>query len=534
MTTRKRGTVSLVLVAWVGGWAACGGAETTKTPDAPVAGRDGSVDRMAPPPPADSGVAMGDAPGAAVDAPPATDASPDAPAPRPAEGNVPAPWRAYLVGDPEGGGSADFADSAFSVEGSGRDIYDTLGFTFVAQPFTGDGEIVAQVRAMAGDALNPAAKAGVMLMADDGLVNPAAAWAGTFITPGTGAAGQWRADQGGTAATAGAGVETVPGWVKLTKIGLEVTFSYSPDGVVWIDFATQAMPGFTSTLYIGLAASGRDDLGMKQVTATFASVRVTQFAGSPPDAGAPPDASSGVPGVDGGLAGGPVPPQWSVNDIGTPLPGDARFQSGRFLLSGGGRDIWARADHGVFVYQRLAGDAEITARIPGVEATSTHAKAGLMIRASLLAEDVNTMWLVKPIDPADGNVQGLSFQWRPAPAQNSTARNQRFFLPPQTLRLARKAGNVEASILLANNQWFLVARQALALPEVVYVGLAVTAHDQNRVATGLFDDVTVTGQAAPPSPTAAPTPPSTTPPSPTPPPTPPPPDAPATEPDTGP
>ena len=177
---------------------------------------------------------------------------------------------------------------------------------------------------------------------------------------------------------------------------------------------------------------------MKQVTATFASVRVTQYAGHAARRGAPPDASPGVAGVDGGLPGARCRRVVGQRHRHAPA-GVGPFQDGRFLLAGGGRDIWARADNGVFVYQRLAGDAEITARIPGVEATNTHAKAGLMIRASLLADDVNTMWLVKPIDPAEGGTcRACPSSGGPARAQNSTARNQRFFLPPQTLRLARK------------------------------------------------------------------------------------------------
>ena len=342
-----------------------------------------------------------------------------------------------------------------------------------------------------------------MLMTQNGLVNASATWAGTFVTPGVGAAGQWRAEEAGVAATAGAGVETVPGWVKLTKVGQFVTFFYSPDGTVWIPFGRQPISGFTEPLYIGLAVSGRDDTGMKVVTATFANVTVTKYEGMQPDAGGDDarSADGGVPSSDGPLPGGPVPNAWSVNDIGTPLPGNATFASGTFRLSGGGRDIWARADNGVFVYQRFTGDAEITANIPGVEPTNQHAKAGLMIRSSLLADDINTMWLVKPIDPPNGAVAiGLSFQWRPTKNANSTARDLRFLFPPQKLRLARKGPNVEASLLLANNQWFLVGRQPLALSDQIYVGMAVTSHDNNRVATGLFDGVTVTGTAAPPLP----------------------------------
>ena len=370
---------------------------------------------------------------------------------------------------------------------------------------------------LAGDNINPGAKAGVIFLAEEGLVDPLAAWAGTFVTPGAGAAGQWRPDLGAAAATSGAGIDVVPGWVKASRVGAEVHFAYSPDGVVWIPFGQATINGFGPNVLVGLAVSARDDAtGLPLVTGTFANVKVTRFeAGAVlPDAGTPGSGGGGDGGITGGdgpLPSGALPAGWSIDNLGTPLPGAATFRGGRFNLAGGGRDIWARSDHGIFVHRRINGDAEITGRLLGVQPTNQHAKVGLMIRASLEADDVNTMWLAKPNDPPNGGiVQGLSFQWRPARAENSTARNQRFIFPPQTLRLARKGPNVEASVLIAQDKWFVVWRQALDLPEAIYVGLAVTSHDQNLIATGLVENVTVVGQPAPPCPTPAPaTPPPT-------------------------
>jgi hypothetical protein len=502
--SRSGPLVALLLLA-SGSLVACG---SESQPPAPPPSRDATAgDRPNRPPSPDAAAPAEDGPEAVDALPDPPDMPPDLPPPEPrlAPSNVPEPWKAYLVGETEGGGEAQFAGDAFTVMGSGRDIYDVLGFTFVAQPFTGDGEIVAQVGGLVGDPLSGFAKAGVMLMAEDGLVNPAAAWAGTFVTPRAGAAGQWRADTAGVAATSGAGVEVIPGWVKLSKVGADVSFAYSPDGVLWIPFGSATITGFGPNMLVGLAVSARDTSGFGQVTANFARVKVTPYPpGQTPDGGAvtvaPGDA--GIPGSDGPLPGGPVPRVWTTTDLGTTLPGSATFQNGRFALAGGGRDIWARADNGVFVYQRIRGDAEIIARVLGVQHTNLHAKAGLMFRASLDADDVNTMWLVKPVDPPAGSiVQGLSFQWRPARAENSTARNQRFFLPPQTMRLARKGPNIEASILLAPpDRWFLVSRQPLDLPEDIYVGMAVTSHDVNLVATGVFEGVRVTGTPAPPLP----------------------------------
>jgi hypothetical protein len=435
----------------------------------------------------------------------AVDAAPDAPVPQPAPGNVEAPWRAWLVGNPEGGGSAEQAAGAFTVKGSGRDLFNTLGFTLVAQPFAGDGEIVAHVSALAGDGLGAGAKAGVILLGEEALTSPAAAWAGTFVTPGAGAAGQWRDSGAMTATSEGAGVEVLPGWVRLSKVGPVVSFSYSPDGALWISFGSATLNGFGPSLLLGLAVSAKDDAtGARLATATFDSVTITRYPpGQAPDAGAPGPVGPGIAPTDGPLPGGPLPAPWTFANLGTTLPGSASEQDGTFYLAGGGRDIWARADNGAFVYQRVSGDAEIQAEVLGVQPTNQHAKAGLMVRASLDADDLNAMWLGKPIDPGPGlRVFGLSFQWRPLRADNSKAQDQHFLFPPQTMRLARRGSTLEASVLIAPDRWWLVARQTLDLPEIVYVGLAVTAHDPNLVATGLFRNVSLSGQTLPPLPDA--------------------------------
>ncbi len=433
------------------------------------------------------------------------DAPPDAPVPRPAPGNVAAPWRAYLVGNPEGGGSADLADGVFSIKGSGRDLFNTLGFTLVAQPFAGDGEIVAHVRGLAGDGVNPGAKAGVILLGEEALTNPSAAWAGTFVTPGAGAAGQWRDTGAMTATSESGGVEVLPGWVRLRKVGTQVTFFYSPDGSLWIAFGSVSLSGLGPSLLLGLAVSAHDDAaGAQLVTATFDRVSITGFApGEAPDAGAPAPADGGIAGSDGPLPGGPLPRPWTFTNLGMTLPGAASRDRDTFYLTGGGRDIWARADNGAFVYQRIAGDAEIRADLLGVQPSNQHAKAGLMVRASLDTDDVNAMWAVKPVDPGPGlRPFGISFQWRPLRGENSKAQDQHFLFAPQTMRLSRKGSTLEAWVLIAPDSWWLVARQTLELPDIVYVGLAVTAHDPNLVATGLFRNVSLTGQALPPLPDA--------------------------------
>src|SRR3954468_12547796 len=76
--------------------------------------------------------------------------------------SLPSPWLVDDVGSPAGQGTAVFTGNTFRVNGAAGDIAakgDQL--TFVQRKLTGDGAIIARVRAaQSGD---PLAKAGVMM-----------------------------------------------------------------------------------------------------------------------------------------------------------------------------------------------------------------------------------------------------------------------------------------------------------------------------------------------------------------------------------
>src|SRR6185437_7778680 len=86
----------------------------------------------------------------------------------------------------------------------------------------------------------------------------------------------------------------------------------------------------------------------------------------------------------------------------------ASFSCNRFTVPGAGHDIWDPADAFHFVYQPItSGVVTLTARVLSVSNTSSWAKAGVMIRATLDADSAHAMVVVTP-----GN--GVAFQHRPA------------------------------------------------------------------------------------------------------------------------
>jgi hypothetical protein len=79
---------------------------------------------------------------------------------------------------------------------------------------------------------------------------------------------------------------------------------------------------------------------------------------------------------------------WTSTDVGTPgRPGSARFDGSRFVVQGGGLDIWDnRPQQFHFAYAPFSGDHTMVARLESVEKTTGWAKVGVMIRDSLANE----------------------------------------------------------------------------------------------------------------------------------------------------
>src|SRR5438045_9517619 len=76
--------------------------------------------------------------------------------------------------------------------------------------------------------------------------------------------------------------------------------------------------------------------------------------------------------------------RWIGHDIGSPpVQGSARFVGQNVIVRGSGSEIGMDRDEGYFVYQQLAGDGQISARIDSIGKTNVLAKAGVMIRGNL-------------------------------------------------------------------------------------------------------------------------------------------------------
>jgi regulation of enolase protein 1 (concanavalin A-like superfamily) len=223
-----------------------------------------------------------------------------------------------------------------------------------------------------------------------------------------------------------------------------------------------------------LTARAIDNAG---ATATSASVAITVSAPAP----APT-----------------LPAPWQSQDIGAVGPaGRASATNGTFAVSGSGADVWGSADALHFMWQRLSGDVDVIAHVASVENVAPWVKAGVMIRERLTADSAHAFMLVSA-------GKGLAFQRRVANAGLSTSTSGGLGTAPAWVKLERRANTITAFRSADGLNWTVVGSDTFAMPADIHVGLGVSSHDNTRLATATFDNVTVRTLTPPPPPPNAP------------------------------
>lgn len=190
-------------------------------------------------------------------------------------------------------------------------------------------------------------------------------------------------------------------------------------------------------------------------------------------------------------AKGSAPPApWQHQDIGN--VGQAGrvdyFAPGTFELSGSGSDIWDVADAFHYCFQPCSGDATIVARIANVQDTDGYAKAGLMFRASLDPGSPNVLACMTPSN-------GFDFQWRASQGGVSLYTEGVAATPPAWIKLQRHGDAFEAYGALDGTNWILIGSVNIAMPKTIYVGMAVSAHNNALLNTSTFDSLQVMSAA---------------------------------------
>jgi regulation of enolase protein 1 (concanavalin A-like superfamily) len=346
------------------------------------------------------------------------------------------------------------------VKGAGADVWGSAdAFHYAYRPFSGDGTITARVASAAGS--EAWTKVGVMIR---GSTSSNAAHAFMLVSTGKGLAFQRRTTAGGTSTNTSGGAGTAPRWVRLTRAGNTISAFISPDGANWTPVGSDTFDLPVDVL-AGLAVTSHST----STLATGGFDNVTVETGTPAPAPPPPS----------------LPEGWQAGDIGeVGTAGSASASGGVFTLEGGGEDVWGTADAFHYVRHPLSGDGTIAARVASVSGSEAWTKVGVMIRASTAPNAAHAFMLVS-------TEKGLAFQRRIADGTISTNTSGGAGVAPAWVRLTRSGNSVTAFVSTDGVGWTLVGSDTISLPADALVGLAVSSHDSSRLATGLFDNVTI-------------------------------------------
>jgi hypothetical protein len=176
------------------------------------------------------------------------------------------------------------------------------------------------------------------------------------------------------------------------------------------------------------------------------------------------------------------------------VTGSADETSGTFTLNGGGDNIAGTVDAFHFVYQTLSGDGSITANAVSLSGGGTTPRSGLMMRDSLADDAAHVSAVVQ------GN--------RIRVLDRATAGGDTTDVPgytmgaPEWLRIERSGSTFTLSRSNDGSSWSVMETRTISMGTMIYIGTAVTGNSTTTLATGVFDNVSLSGSSGP---TATPT-----------------------------
>jgi RHS repeat-associated protein len=191
---------------------------------------------------------------------------------------------------------------------------------------------------------------------------------------------------------------------------------------------------------------------------------------------------------------GTLPTGWSDTDVGAvQTAGNSSYTNGTFTVNGTGNQFSGSADSFHFVYQPLAGDGSIVARI-GVQQGSS-AQAGLMIRETFNPESTNADTLVSlPYGLLlQFNLREITGGSTSQPGYAGLISSQYYWV-----KLTRAGSTFSSYSSPDGVNWTqLGPSQTISMASNAYAGLVVESGSGGSLVTATFDNVSVSSAATP-------------------------------------
>ncbi len=184
----------------------------------------------------------------------------------------------------------------------------------------------------------------------------------------------------------------------------------------------------------------------------------------------------------------------STGDIGNPLRLGSHYTCDNETIEivGGGTDIWNAADQFHYVWQSIAGDFDAKVRVTSLAGANAITKAGIVARETTNAGSPGLHVTVNPLPPGRDLAQ-MSLRLTENAISATVGSNiAPGAIPNAWLRLQR-AGTLFTGYHSTNgSNWTIMGQTNVPLASPLLLGLGLSAHDTNLLATGIFSNFRVT------------------------------------------
>lgn len=188
--------------------------------------------------------------------------------------------------------------------------------------------------------------------------------------------------------------------------------------------------------------------------------------------------------------------EWQSADIGNTAKGSTEIKGEKITIVANGADIWGTADACRYVYRKVTGDFEMSARIVSLERANEWSKVGIMARQNLDPGSQHTFVNVTPD-------HGLKMIHRDTPGANTGpgpwAKN---FEAPVWMRLVRKGNEFSSFSSKDGKNWkptdvvgvdgdgITPSVAEVKMENNILLGIAHTSHVAGVLGTAVIDNIT--------------------------------------------
>lgn len=174
---------------------------------------------------------------------------------------------------------------------------------------------------------------------------------------------------------------------------------------------------------------------------------------------------------------------WLSTDVGnTTIRGQLDCSNNTSNISASGSDIWGHSDSFHYAYQLIEGNFELSAKVNSLDNINEWAKAGIMIRESLHSNSKNAYICVT-------TQHGVNSQVRYENNTGTISLSGNEINMPCWLKLKRMKDKVLLYASDDGKEWIATGEAELNVKNKVYIGLAVTSHDNNQTGSAQFSNI---------------------------------------------